>query len=441
MASTANLSANLQETEQLLKEEKFYQVYEKAKKALKYGRDKERYLLILGKAAYGMRKWEQSVQRFEQLCEASPDNVAAKEGLDAAKARLTESRTGNFDFVKLYEAAKRGVEDIDVADYVGPIKVVDIPGKGKGIVASQDVKKGTLLIVSKAFAVVDNDYAADTALPRAILGKLTPETARDVSALYDGKDRSTAQPEPPGNPSLERLIAVCKFNAFTTEGFTDLPAHRDFEHKPLRGLWILPSYFNHSCLRNAHRTYYGDVMTVFAIADAKNGDEITINYVDPMDSYTVRASRLKLGHGFVCDCRLCELDRTDPLYQKREELVQVGLDLQAVAAEEPGLVIALLERQLSKIRATYTTRQELMMQLYSPLKSLGNLHQALGNYTPATKYFIEALECLPESSVTLHGVRTYAQIADCYDRKTHHDVGAQVSSNGRRAAPHSQWRQ
>ncbi|KAH7725125.1 hypothetical protein AAVH_07404 [Aphelenchoides avenae] len=117
MASTANLSANLQETEQLLKEEKFYQVYEKAKKALKYGRDKERYLLILGKAAYGMRKWEQSVQRFEQLCEASPDNVAAKEGLDAAKARLTESRTGNFDFVKLYEAAKRGVEDIDVADY------------------------------------------------------------------------------------------------------------------------------------------------------------------------------------------------------------------------------------------------------------------------------------------------------------------------------------
>lgn len=68
--------------------------------------------------------------------------------------------------------------------------------------ASQDVKKGTLLIVSKAFAVVDNDYAADTALPRAILGKLTPETARDVSALYDGKDRSTAQPEPPGRQGI-----------------------------------------------------------------------------------------------------------------------------------------------------------------------------------------------------------------------------------------------
>ncbi|KAH7711394.1 hypothetical protein AAVH_21298 [Aphelenchoides avenae] len=157
-------------------------------------------------------------------------------------------------------------------------------------------------------------------------------------------------------------------------------------------------------------------MTVFAIADAKNGDEITINYTGPVDSYPERKARLMLGHGFVCDCRHCELDRTDPLYEEREELVQAGLDLQGMAAEDAHQVIGMLERQLSKIRATYTTRQELMTQLYLPLKSLGNMHQALGSYTQATKYFIEALECLPESSLTLHGVRTYAQISECYDR-------------------------
>ncbi|KAH7696209.1 hypothetical protein AAVH_36725 [Aphelenchoides avenae] len=68
-----------------------------------------------------MRKWEQSVQHFEQLCETFPEKDAAKKGLRAAQARLTESRTGNFDFAKLYELAEEGIRDIDVADYVGPI--------------------------------------------------------------------------------------------------------------------------------------------------------------------------------------------------------------------------------------------------------------------------------------------------------------------------------
>lgn len=46
MASGANVSTNLQEAEKLLKDENFSQAYEKAKKALKYGRDKQRCLLM-----------------------------------------------------------------------------------------------------------------------------------------------------------------------------------------------------------------------------------------------------------------------------------------------------------------------------------------------------------------------------------------------------------
>lgn len=60
-------------------------------------------------------------------------------------------------------------------------------------------------------------------------------------------------------------------------------------------------------------------------------------------------------------------------------------------------------------------------QLYSPLKSLGNIYQqALGAHSKAVKHFEEAAKCLHESILSLMGVRLYAQIADCYDhmRKT-----------------------
>lgn len=77
-----------------------------------------------------MRNWEQSAHHYQELCDAFPENDDAQEGLLGAQARLEESRTGRYDFGKLYAAAVKGNKDINVADYVGPVKVTDIPGKG-----------------------------------------------------------------------------------------------------------------------------------------------------------------------------------------------------------------------------------------------------------------------------------------------------------------------
>ena len=40
-----------------------------------------------------------------------------------------------------------------MADYKGPIEVADVPGKGKGLVATRDIAQGTLLLVDKAFVI------------------------------------------------------------------------------------------------------------------------------------------------------------------------------------------------------------------------------------------------------------------------------------------------
>lgn len=99
---------------------------------------------------------------------------------------------------------------------------------------------------------------------------------------------------------------------------------------------------------NSHRTFYGNVMTVFNVVDLKKGDEVTVNYCDPLDPYQKRADRLKFSYDFSCDCRLCELDRADRQYEWREHLVQCGLQLSQVAASCPDYVVIKLRELLLK---------------------------------------------------------------------------------------------
>ncbi|KAH7716356.1 hypothetical protein AAVH_16253 [Aphelenchoides avenae] len=324
MASTAKASASLKKTEKLLRNDQFSQAYARAQNALEDRRDKERNLLMkrtdetehnflaLEKLPTQC-KWEESARYFEKLCKDFSEKDAAKEGLRAALARLTESRTGNFDFAKLYEFAEKGIKDIDVADYMGPIEVSDIPGKGKGVVATTDVKKGTLLLVSKALAIVGDGQSVG-AVALAVKEKLKrrPEMTGDVNALYDGNPREAEAPPPQGIPDIDRLAKICKYNCFSFDG------KGGFNGWQFKGLWTLPSYFNHSCLRNAVHTFYFDVMTVFAVDEIKEGEEVTLTYTDPLDAYKERKKFFK-NYGFTCQCLLCELDRSDARYVERLE--------------------------------------------------------------------------------------------------------------------------
>ena len=50
--------------------------------------------------------------------------------LKKAKARLAEAQTGCYDFCALYAQVLANQRILDVADYVGPVKLVEIPGRG-----------------------------------------------------------------------------------------------------------------------------------------------------------------------------------------------------------------------------------------------------------------------------------------------------------------------
>src|SRR5687767_8378618 len=108
----------------------------------------------MGKAAYGMRNWPLAIEHYTSLHSLSPNNPWSEGELIKARARLHESTTGQYDFLAMHrEFKQKKCFNFDIADYFGPIEVVSIHGKGKGIVAAKDLPKGTLLMVSKAFSL------------------------------------------------------------------------------------------------------------------------------------------------------------------------------------------------------------------------------------------------------------------------------------------------
>lgn len=95
---------------------------------------------------------------------------------------------------------------------------------------------------------------------------------------------------------------------------------------------------------------YCDVMTVFAVADVEKGEEVTFAYTDPLDAYKER-ERSSMILGFSCKCWLCELDRADPRYAERENLVQKALEAHATAYDRYGSsgAIDVLTKRLTKV--------------------------------------------------------------------------------------------
>ncbi|KAH7696208.1 TPR domain-containing protein [Aphelenchoides avenae] len=288
------------------------------------------------------------------------------------------------------------------------------------MVATKDVQKGTLLLVSKAFATVGAWQSVD-ALAHAVAEKLKrrPEMAVEISALYDGNPREAGAPAPKGVPDVYRLEKICKNNCFGFDG------KGDFNGWEYKGLWIMPSYFNHSCLRNAAHNFNLDVMTVFTIADIKEGEEVTLSYGDPYDAYKQR-KELFMNFGFICKCRLCELDRTDARYSQREHMVQDALQARARTYALLGVSggIDVLTQRLMKIRATYEGRPELKPRLHKPLMILANDYRRStkkDKHTAQIKVLIECAECLGEGLLTDVGDCLYARLAECYDQEGDED--------------------
>jgi len=88
------------------------------------------------------------------------------------------------------------------------------------------------------------------------------------------------------------------------------------------GIWIMPSYVNHSCWPNSVRSFLGDLLIVRAARDITEGEEITMTYFDNESGVQKRQKASHSGWGFDCECTLCEIGTAESqeVQDKRQEL-------------------------------------------------------------------------------------------------------------------------
>ena len=131
----------------------FYEAFQDAQKSTQIEPSEKAYFRM-ARASYEMRRFNDAVEYFHKCLELNQSNCRAKDELKRSEERLRESLTGEYDFKSLVEQVKAGKLRLDAADFVSSdIRITEVSGKGKGLVANKAIKRGTLLIACKAESI------------------------------------------------------------------------------------------------------------------------------------------------------------------------------------------------------------------------------------------------------------------------------------------------
>ncbi|CAF0734397.1 unnamed protein product [Brachionus calyciflorus] len=360
----------------------------------------------LGLSLYNMRQFEKSLEQFEKCLELNSQNKEAKQEIEKCHKRIQETK-GIYDFSYLIRNSGKDNLRIDVADYVSDkIEIIDIPKKGKGVIAKVDIPKNTLLVGSKALSIsydcefilkyvlvaynllnrtLDMNSRCQNLLNLIYKMRNDPFLSEKVYSLYAGKNFDRDFKMDPSIIDTERIENIQSFNSFKSDDFR-------FVKEPIldnSGVWFIPSFFNHSCIGNTVRIFFSDFVIIYTKRDIKEGEELTLSYL-PLKSYEEREKKLQ-QYGFKCRCELCELDRKDgKLLKKREEMLKNIDKLKEKYDSKKWLNL------IEKIRETYKERDKYKYELIRPVMYLSiSLLKEL-KFDQAYRYSFELFEIAKE---------------------------------------------
>ncbi|KAH8714618.1 hypothetical protein BGZ61DRAFT_505397 [Ilyonectria robusta] len=174
----------------------------------------------------------------------------------------------------------------------------EIPGKGKGLVATRRIAKGTRILSEEPLIRV----------PGAPLNRQTLQAliCEQVDALtQDQRQAFLSLHNMYSDDAYSRYIGIVRTNALA---FVD-----DVREG---SVFLEASRINHACENNAHRGWNENTKrhTIHALRDIEEGHEITIHYLGTHNNRETRQEALRTTFMFTCSCRLCSL----PPHQSQE---------------------------------------------------------------------------------------------------------------------------
>jgi hypothetical protein len=148
---------------------------------------KQKALVRKAFALYRLRRWQDAKEMFCLAGQLYPASESAKAGVRKCLQRQSEARSGHYDFDGLFQAATSRTSRtlLDAADYVGPVRLGMTERAGRGLVATEDIKAGDLIMVNKAILTVSRKftghrYAMTTMSGFDIAGRPVPSGTESI---------------------------------------------------------------------------------------------------------------------------------------------------------------------------------------------------------------------------------------------------------------------
>ncbi|KAL2260914.1 hypothetical protein VTK26DRAFT_4951 [Humicola hyalothermophila] len=182
-----------------------------------------------------------------------------------------------------------------------------VPGKGMGVVATAPIRRGELIMANTASYMVD--YAVFNGLSREqytlleshAVDHLPPAHREAILALSPLNTFNTTD-----TANLNHTDLIDKITATNMFDIDPEPSDADQYHS-FASLFPHIARLNHDCRPNAEYRFSYPLLAqlVHAARDIQPGEEITISYLDPLQTRAARTRRLRDNWGFECSCPAC----------------------------------------------------------------------------------------------------------------------------------------
>lgn len=300
-----------------------------------------------GRALFELGRYREAGKSFHRvatLARAAGEKELNNEAKDWSKKSTRaakESEDGAYDWASFASKLKDAPHaSIECADFMNSdVHIVEIEGKGLGVVAKTALEPGTLVIVEKALAIAwkgegircltnHNSEVMST-------GEIMPSSdeielgvrfwdklqqndylREKVMTMSRGPfAKNSATDDVSGFDEIRQIVAT---NKFTTCPPNQTALMRGKKVDPVygsgdgMGIWELCSRLNHSCVPNCCQGTLGDLTIIRTTRRVEEGEECCLSYLSLDKELEERTQELQ-QRGFTCDCELCEFQRTlDP---------------------------------------------------------------------------------------------------------------------------------
>ncbi|OCH85841.1 SET domain-containing protein [Obba rivulosa] len=174
--------------------------------------------------------------------------------------------------------------------------ITDIPGKGKGLVATRPIAKGELVLAETPLFTIPTNLHSGKMIIEQLL-TLTPDQLEEYSTMTNAHE----------NLGLHPAVGIFETNQYPC-GNHD-PEQGDFA--PMTGYSPTASRINNDCRPNINNYWNNRAQQIHfhAVRDIAPGEELCVSYLDVLTRPTKkdRAEMFKKTSNFECKCSVCSL--------------------------------------------------------------------------------------------------------------------------------------